>query len=232
MTPKLVTFDCAQTLVEVDWTVEGFARACAEDIGLSLPDEAYPRYRAMYFERLPEFLEINRRRDPIEGQAFWDRLATDWLAEFGIDASHVAPLKEASDRLGFGPGSILFKIYDDVVPCLDELEARGIRVAVVSNWDYSLHRVLHMFDVHRRFEVVLASLEEGVEKPDPRFFRICLEKLGVPPEETVHVGDNPEDDVAGALAAGIRPILIDRTGTLPDSISTLHDLGRALGWSA
>lgn len=231
MTPRLVTFDCAQTLVEVDWTVERFAQACAVDIGLKLPEEAFPRYRGLYFERLPEFLEINLRRDPIEGQAFWDRLAEDWLGEYGIDASHVAPLRASSDRLGFGANSILFKIYDDVVPCLDDLQARGIRVAVVSNWDYSLHRVLKMFDVHHRFEAVLASLEEGVEKPDPRFFHICLEKLGVAPEETVHVGDNPIDDVDGAVAAGIRPVLIDRSGTLPHSISTLRDLGRAIGWN-
>lgn len=226
-----MTFDCAQTLVEVDWSIERFARACATDIGLSLPEEAYGRYYAMYVERLPEFLAINLRRDEIQGQAFWDRLAQDWLAIYGIDASHVAPLREASDRLGFGPGSTLFQLYEDVVPCLDELEARGIRGAVISNWDYSLHRVLKLFNVHHRFEAVLASLEEGVEKPDPRLFQICLEKLGVSPEETVHVGDNPIDDVEGAEAAGIRPVLIDRTGGLPNSISSLHDLGRVLGWN-
>jgi putative hydrolase of the HAD superfamily len=232
VTPKLVTFDCAQTLVEVDWTVDGFARACAREIGLALPDEAFPRYRQLYFERLPEFLAINLRRDPIEGQAFWDRLATDWLTMYGVDAAHAIPLRQASDRLGFGPNSILFRLYDDVIPCLDELQTRGIRVAVVSNWDYSLHRVLKMFDVHHRFEAVLASLEEGVEKPDPKLFHICLNQLGIEPEDTVHVGDNPIDDGDGAVAAGIRPILIDRTGQLPGAITTLRDLNGRLEWSA
>jgi putative hydrolase of the HAD superfamily len=226
-----VTFDCAQTLVEVDWTVEGFARACAVEIGLALPDEAFPRYRALYFERLPEFLAINLRRDPVEGQAFWDRLATDWLAMYGVDSSSVGPLRTASDRLGFGPDSILFRLYDDVAPCLDALQAEGIRVAVVSNWDYSLHRVLKMFDVHHRFEAVLASLEEGVEKPDPRLFHICLEQLGVAPEDAVHVGDNPVDDVEGAHSAGMRAVLIDRAETLPGSIASLRDLCEAEHWN-
>lgn len=232
MTPKLVTFDCAQTLVEVDWTVDGFARACAQEIGLTLPDEAFPRYRQLYFERLPEFLQINLRRDPVEGQAFWDRLATDWLVMYGVEAAQAIPLREASDRLGFGPDSILFRLYDDVIPCLDELQALGIKVAVVSNWDYSLHRVLKMFDVHHRFEAVLASLEEGVEKPDPKLFHICLDQLGIKPEDAVHVGDNPIDDGDGAIAAGIRAILIDRTAQLPGAITTLRDLKERLEWSA
>lgn len=231
MAPKLVTFDCAQTLVEVDWTVEGFARVCSVDIGLALPDEAFPRYRALYYERLPEFLEINLRRDPVEGQAFWDRVATDWLGMYGVDPSFVVPLRAASDRLGFGPGSILFRIYEDVIPCLDEMQAAGIRIAVVSNWDYSLHRVLQMFDVHHRFEVVLASLEEGVEKPDPRLFQICLDQMGVAPEDAVHVGDNPLDDVEGAYAAGMRAVLIDRTGATPGAITSLRELFDAEGWN-
>ena len=231
MTPRLVTFDCAQTLVEVDWTLDGFAGACAADIGLSLSPEAFKRYRAMYFERLPEFLQINLTRDVEAGQAFWDRLAEDWLEEYGQDRSLATSIREAADRLGFGPDSTLFRLYDDVVECLDALEADGIRLAVVSNWDYSLHRVLRMFGVYDRFEAVLASLEEGVEKPDPRLFQICLDQLGVAPEDVVHVGDNPEDDGLGAQAAGIRPILIDRTGALPGAITSLAQLREAI-WSA
>ncbi|MGV3618577.1 MAG: HAD family hydrolase [Fimbriimonas sp.] len=229
MIPRLVTFDCAQTLVEVDWTLDGFSRVCAREIGLDLPDPAFVRYRQMYFDRLPEFLAINLTRDVVAGQAFWDRLAVDWLTEQGQSPWLADPLRDAADRLGFGPDSKLFRMYDDVPGCLDELQAAGIRVAVVSNWDYSLHRVLRMFGIYDRFDAVLASLEEGVEKPDPRLFRICLDRLGVAPEAALHIGDNPLDDVEGAQAAGMRAVLIDRTGATAGAITSLRE---ALIWSA
>jgi putative hydrolase of the HAD superfamily len=227
-----VTFDCAQTLVEVDWTVGGFARACASDVGLALPEAAFARYQAMYFERIAEFIAINLTRDPARGQAFWDRLAMDWLREQGQDPNLFAPLSEAADRLGFGPESILFRLYEDVPACLDRLRNAGIRLAVVSNWDYTLHRVLRMFGVYDHFDAVLASLEEGVEKPDPRLFHACLERLGVLPEETIHVGDNPLDDVEGAQAAGIRAVRIERAGPLgPGEIASLDQLPEAFAWN-
>jgi putative hydrolase of the HAD superfamily len=187
----------------------------------------------MYLKRLPEFLQANLSRDEAQGNAFWHRLTCDWLRALGLPETHCHPLREAADKLGFGPDSILFRPFDDVLPCLDALEKIGIRMAVVSNWDYSLHRVLRDFGLYDRFEAVVASLEEGVEKPDPRLFHLTLERMGARPEETLHVGDNPEDDVEGARAAGLRALLLDRTGTLepPRAIHTLAQLPEALSWS-
>jgi putative hydrolase of the HAD superfamily len=55
----------------------------------------------------------------------------------------------------------------------------------------------------------------GVAKPDPRIFKAALDEAGADPAATVHVGDQPVNDVAGALAAGITPVLIDRFGRHP-----------------
>jgi len=231
--PELVTFDCAQTIIQVRWTVEGFARDCAQHVGIDLPDEAYSDYRRAYFERLPEFLALNLRRDPAEGAEFWRRLAGDWLERHGLSRHKATALWEASERLGFGPDSILFSPYADVVPCLDQLKTMGVRVAVVSNWDYSLHRVLGMFGLHERFELVLASLEEGVEKPDPRLFEICLDRLGVSPDRALHVGDDPIDDLGGATAAGMRALLIDRERDQSGDrvLASLTHLPEAFAWT-
>lgn len=231
--PKVVTFDCAETLVAVRWTIDGFALDCAEHIGLRLPPEAGNLYRSLYVARRPEFARVNLTRDEAQGKAFWMKLTEDWLRALGLPETHAEPLQAAADTLAYGPDSILFRPFDDVAPCLDALESMGIRTAVISNWDYSLHRVLRGFGLDRRFDLVVASLEEGVEKPDPRLFHLALDRLGVAPDEALHVGDNPEDDLDGAQAAGMRALLIERTGSPPPgALRTLTELPEALTWSA
>jgi putative hydrolase of the HAD superfamily len=221
-------------LVAVNWSVAGFAKDCAGHVGLDLPDAAFADYQGLYYSRLPEFRQINRTRDSQQGARFWDRLTQDWLRGLGADESWTMPIRTAAEELGFGPSSILFRLYEDVLPCLEQLDDLGVRCAVVSNWDYSLHRVLDMLGVQSRFEVVLASLEEGVEKPDPRLFHIALDQMGVDPADALHVGDLPEDDFAGATAAGMRAVLIDRNRTQSGEgvIRTLTDLPEAFSWSA
>src|SRR5262249_22018219 len=61
----------------------------------------------------------------------------------------------------------------------------------------------------RFFKSIVISGEVGVKKPDPGIFRIALEQTGLQADEVVYVGDTQED-VDGAKAAGIRPILIAR----------------------
>ena len=54
----------------------------------------------------------------------------------------------------------------------------------------------------------------GKEKPEPAIFELALTRLGVEPHEALHVGDHPEKDAAGALAVGMRAVLVDRSGTM------------------
>ena len=72
-----------------------------------------------------------------------------------------------------------------------------------------------MFDrvgLTRHFHTICDSCVEGVEKPDPRFFRIALERAGAAAESTMHVGDLYHVDVVGARNAGLRPMLLDPHG--------------------
>ena len=103
-------------------------------------------------------------------------------------------------------------MYDDVVPVLEELRRLGMRLGVVSNWDSRLPRLLELLDLARHFEAVGVSHLEGVEKPDPELFRRVLSRLGAEPGDALHVGNVEETDLAGARAAGIDGVLIDRTG--------------------
>ncbi|HVT12480.1 MAG TPA: HAD-IA family hydrolase [Fimbriimonadaceae bacterium] len=210
MKPKVVTFDCANTLVRVNWSPGGFALDCARAVGVEVTEEdRYPYERALR-SRWAEYQEINTTRDDALADAFWLKLTEDWLAELGRPADRAAAMVAAAPELLYGIESERFTLFDDVLPTLEALARHGIRVGVISNWDYSLHRVLRALDVHHRFEHVIASLQEGVEKPDPRLFHLTLAKFEVSPGEAVHVGDDPLDDLRGAQDVGMRAYLIDR----------------------
>lgn len=234
MKPDLITFDCAQTLLQVNWKVGEFAVTCADRSGLELDQAAADLYGSLFHQRQKEYLQVNLTRDRHQGEAFWDRLTQDWLKELGHDpAVWHQPIKTASKEIGFSRNSEIFKIYEDVLPCLDYLKGHGVKTAIISNWDYSLHGILEVMDLHHRFDLVVASLEEGFEKPDPRIFLETLEKLGVEPANAAHVGDDPIDDLQGARNVGMRAVLIDRAlkaPTSPPYISSLSDLSGALGW--
>jgi FMN phosphatase YigB (HAD superfamily) len=68
-----------------------------------------------------------------------------------------------------------------------------------------------------RFDCILDSADEGVEKPDPRFFEIALTRSGARRETTIHVGDLYYVDVMGARSAGLRGVLLDEANLRPDA---------------
>jgi HAD superfamily hydrolase (TIGR01509 family) len=123
-------------------------------------------------------------------------------------------------------------VPNDVRPALAALRARGYHLVVVSNANGTLHRVFDRLGLTSALDLVFDSHEEGVEKPDPRFFRIALDRAGALPETTVHVGDLYHVDVVGARAAGITPVLIDSSGLYPDCdclrVQSLRDLAERL----
>lgn len=235
MKPELITFDCAQTLLDVNWKVGEFALECARHAGLDLDEAAAGLYARMYRERVHEYLELNLTKDAAKCEAFWTQLSRNWLHDLGKDPDRwQPPIEAAAQEIGFSPGSKIFRVYDDVLPCLDRLDELGVRLAVISNWDYSLHKILRMLGLFNRFELVVASLEEGFEKPDPRIFHQTLGKLGVEPSRAAHVGDDAIDDLQGARNVGMRGVLVDRSRKSPASppyVASLSELPEALGWS-
>src|SRR5204863_2446793 len=100
--------------------------------------------------------------------------------------------------------------YDDVLPALDGLASKDIPLAIISNWDARLRPLLQQFRLDRYFEIIVVSCEVGFAKPSPVIFEHAAKKLGIAPENIVHVGDSAKEDVAGAEAAGIGALLIDR----------------------
>lgn len=97
----------------------------------------------------------------------------------------------------------------DVVPALERLRSVVPTLVVVSNANGVLHRMFDRVGLARYFDVICDSCVEKVEKPDPRYFQIALERSGSRAESTTMVGDLYHVDVVGARNAGLDAILLD-----------------------
>jgi putative hydrolase of the HAD superfamily len=121
--------------------------------------------------------------------------------------------------------------FPDVRPCLDSLRA-GYRLGLVTNGPCDLQCAkLDASGLSGYFGAVAISREAGVKKPDPRVFVFALGKLGVAATDSAFVGDTPRTDIAGARAAGMRAVWLNRDsspqpdGIVPDAtIRSLDEL--------
>jgi putative hydrolase of the HAD superfamily len=161
---------------------------------------------------------------------------------FGLDAqTRSTGLDAAMCRHFMRPIFALARRYDDVVPTLERLREKGFRTAIVSNtpwgspanlWREELAR-LGLADL---VDAAVFCRDTGWRKPAPPLFDQVLDLLRASPAQCVFVGDDPRWDVAGAEAAGIEPILIDRRGTAEQTnrgaIRNLAELWDRLGISA
>ena len=194
-----------------------------------------PRLRRLLGER---GFEVDERR---AGRAFAAEIA--YYLEHHLEGSDEARLRDLRDRCAERmaealelPGldratarelmlaALRFTPFEDALPALEALHGRGQRMLIVSNWDCSLPQWLGPAGLLERVEHVVTSAQVGAAKPAPAIFRQALAIAGARPEQAVHVGDSMQNDVEGARAAGIRPVLVRRDGDAPPGVEAVRSL--------
>ena len=124
----------------------------------------------------------------------------------------------------------VWKVHSDVLPTLELLRTRCIRLTVLSNWDERLRPLLYRLGLADFFEDIVVSGEVGRHKPDPALFESAVHRWAVDASSILHVGDSEREDLQGPIAVGWRSVLIDRTGSKrTNSIVQLDDLIRWIG---
>ena len=190
------------------------ARARGVDVGEEAAGAAIRAEIAYYRAHLHEGATRPSLAELRDGCAEAMRPALPARAPAGDDALDAALL----DALRFTP-------YDGRAPTLRGAARRGVRLVVVSNWDVSLHERLAETGLAPLVDGAVASAEVGAAKPDPAIFAARARARGRGgPARRWHVGDSPEADVAGALAAGVTPVLVARDGE-PAAPGVRADLG-------
>lgn len=231
--PRLrgVLFDVGNTLLYPYPSVSHVCReillATGEDRDLAAIESLMPL--------VDEYYEDRYRAD----DAFWtneEETSEVWVGMYsllyrrlGIDGDAATLARAVYDAFG-SPSR--WRAYDDVVPAFLRLQAVGLRIGILSNWDARLEGILDGVGIGAYADTIVSSSAVGLRKPDPRIFELACARLSLTTAECAHVGDHMYADVLGARAAGLAPVLIDRKGTgysgsVP-RVRTLDDLEDAL----
>lgn len=100
-------------------------------------------------------------------------------------------------------------LYPDTKDCLERLR-HTYRLGVIANQDSGTEERLRAFGIDRYFDVVIASAEEGIAKPDPKIFRLALSRAGCLPEQAVMIGDRLDNDITPAKKLGFTTVRVMR----------------------
>ncbi len=106
-------------------------------------------------------------------------------------------------------------LFSDTRRCLEDLQAQGRRLAIISNsrGEDHVREILIRREIAEFFQAIVSSGTEGVAKPDPEIFRRALSKVHAAPEESFYVGDLAFTDAKAAAAVGLHSVWLNRWGT-------------------
>jgi len=219
----------------VKWTIQ----AVTFDVGGTLI-EPWPSVGHVYAEVAARF---GVRREP---ELLTRQFRAAWKSRRGFDYSREAWFDLV--RRSFGESAALpeeffpavyerfaepdaWHVFDDVLPALEMLASRGVRLAVISNWDERLEPLLRRLRLQPFFETITVSCDVGFTKPSSVIFEHALRQLSLEAGAVLHVGDSVREDSEGARAAGIEAMLVDRAEgkSPPGTIRALSELAALVG---
>jgi putative hydrolase of the HAD superfamily len=118
-----------------------------------------------------------------------------------------------------------WRCFPDVAPALRAIHEAGISMCVGSNFDSRLRQVvLGLPELGWAVDVLVISSEVGFRKPHPLFYQAACDRLSLPARRVLCVGDDLENDVRGAMRAGLSALLLDRGTDHPSDYPHVPDL--------
>jgi putative hydrolase of the HAD superfamily len=226
---QVVFFDVGGTLVEVNGSVGEiygrFARCYGIDRDPAVMTDAFTRsFRA----QPPLAFPPGTPEDELQG------LERDWWRRLVLEVVPGIPQFDAyfSEVYEFFRGREAWRLFDDAIPTLVELKNRGLRLAIISNYDSRIDDLLRDFEIERFFDGVHVSSRSGAAKPDREIFLSALRYHQVEPQRALHVGDSLREDFEGASAVGMRAVLLDRNRSfgLNDGLIRISSLDELIGY--
>jgi putative hydrolase of the HAD superfamily len=209
---RAVLFDLDDTLLDYSSGAdECWTAACCAAAGRAAVDAAQLCDAVAVARRDFWSDPVRHRPERVAMQAAWGKIAALALHALGRpDAAIAAAIADdfaARRRAGWC-------LFEDAMPCLEGLRARGVRLGMVTNGDAAMQREkLARFALAPWFECILIEGAFGAGEPDPSVYRHVLDALGVGPGEAMMVGDNLEWDVVAPARLGVRGVWLDRRGT-------------------
>lgn len=205
----MVFFDAAGTLIKPARRVGDSYAAIAAKYGKSVtPTELFERFR-ICFDDAPPLAFPGVAANEIEAleKRWWKRVVAQVFAPWGEFAS----FDDYFDELfAYFAQPEAWLLYPEVVGTLAALKQRGVALAVISNFDSRLVRILDGLGIGKCFAEIFVSSAVGYAKPQPEIFAFALAKLQLSADQALHIGDSESNDLRGANNAGVRALIVDR----------------------
>ena len=207
---KAVIFDFYGTLAETpDWG-PSWAELVAS-VGYELPDDVRDRWWNDGLDG-SEHDEHSKSRDHYVA---WQRSRMQgMLDECGVPRATQAELIDRVRAIG---AHRTMTAYDDVASVVADLRARGLTLAICSNWDWDLAEAVEAAGLTGAFDVIVSSAWIGARKPHRRIFDAVLERIDIAADDALFVGDTWSCDVEGPRSVGLEPVYLRRPHFGPDA---------------
>jgi len=221
---QAVTFDAGGTLFHMERPVGEVYAEFASRFGRHTdPRKLEAKFRALFIKKSSISADAGHLT-PTDERKWWKALVHEL---FDADQGGFTDFDRFFDELHeYFAHPDLWKMYPETIEALERLQAGGVRMAIISNWDSRLPLLVSRLGVDRYMDAVVVSAVEKTSKPDARIFRIALEKLDRDALGVVHVGDSLRDDIRGALAVGMGAIWLRRKedGIVPGEDGLEHEI--------
>lgn len=210
---KAVFFDAGDTLLTIPGARETMRRYLADNAFHRTEEEIGERFdaafRLLYYNKP---VLGNELCSPESDRAFWVNLYGHMLNELGareqIEEELIHRWCHEMYDLFVSPEQ--YVLFEDVRDTLEALQARGYRMAIVSNFAPTLRGILRYMEIEPYFDPIIVSTEVGLEKPNPAIFRVALEQSGLSANEVLYVGDHDKNDIWAPGQVGIDAVKIKR----------------------
>lgn len=196
MAISIIFFDLGDTLVQKAGLYSAISTLLSE-FGIEKPAAELIRSHKLLREEM-----ISPAKPSKE---FYQSFNRSYLERIGVP-----PRADICDALFDRLRKLPWEIYNDVAV----LKTLPQRLAIISNWDSSLEKVLEKVPVD--FSFCAGSLAVGYEKPDMRLFQHALKETDTEPGQALHIGDSVLLDMEPALACGMKAALLDREDAFPE----------------
>jgi putative hydrolase of the HAD superfamily len=215
-----IVFDAVGTLIKPEPSVAAAYTAAARRQGVELePEEVRARFQVHFQSDAIHAEQGVLSTDESTERRRWRQIVAGVLPELSDPDRAFDELWEHFSR----PAS--WRCFADVAPAMTALQAMGVSVCVGSNFDGRLRGVVQgLPELAPWVDALVISSEVGYRKPHPSFFRAACEHLDLPPERVLCVGDDVENDVRGAIRAGLAGLLLDRGAECPADLPRVANL--------
>lgn len=223
---EAIFFDAGNTLLRVHPSVGAIYSDAARLFGVNLEVETIENtFRALWSRTAPLVNNEGHRLGYENEKEWWKflvRRVFDELAEFPDFDEFFEYLYSRFAEADS------WRLYEDVQDTLQELQSRGYRMGIISNWDSRLPHLCEALGIRPFFETMIVSALVGYEKPHPSIFQKALEETGLAPETALYIGDDPYLDYQAARNVGLHALHLDRLNRYADHDGRITSLPEIL----